>query len=343
MIVVNLKTPRGINRRGMLSLSLGAAIAPGLIARPAIAQTKATVLRFGGSQPLTTNYGQGMVKLGEELARRSEGRLTVQVFPSGQLGGLKDMVTAVQLGTQSMVMVTPTWIANYAKQLDILSLLYFSRSQDKLFEALDGPFGTKLATFAEPVGFKILGWWNSGPRHILNNVRPINTPDDVKGLKLRSQTSPIWLQSLRALGANPVSLDYPEIYLALQQGTIDGYENPAPDVVGGKFYEVVKYMSLTSHLFDIFLVAINKRQWDRLSPADKQAMEESMAVATKWQREAEAGEVKQALDLLRTKMKVNDISDADRQLFAERVRPGYQDFAKLVGEDFFAEASRALS
>jgi tripartite ATP-independent transporter DctP family solute receptor len=258
------------------------------------------------------------------------------------LGGLKDMVTAVQLGTQSMVMVTPTWIASYAKPLDILSLLYFSQSQEKLFKALDGPFGAKLAAYAEPAGFKILGWWNGGPRHIMNNVRPVNTPDDLKGLKLRSQTSSIWLQSLRALGANPVSLDYPEVYLALQQHTIDGYENPAPDAVGGKFYEVVKYLSLTAHLFDIFVVAINKRQWDQLAPADKQAIEESMVIATNWQREAEAVEVKQALDLLRTKMQVNDISDASRQLFAERVQPVYRDFAKSAGDAFFAEAERKL-
>lgn len=341
--MTNRRPLSGMTRRNMLAMPLAVAAASPLVARPAIAQTKPMVLRFGGSQPLTTNYGQAMVKLSEELAKRSNGELSIQVFPSGQLGGLKDMVTAVQLGTQSMVMVTPTWIANYAKQLDILSLLYFSKSQDKLFEALDGPFGKKLAAFAEPVGFKILGWWNSGPRHILNNVRPINIPDDCKGLKLRSQTSPIWLQSLRAVGASPVSLDYPEIYLALQQRTIDGYENPAPDVVGGKFYEVVKHISLTSHLFDIFTVAMNKRQWDALSPANKQAMEESVAIATKWQRDAEAVEVQQAIDFLRTKMQVNEVSDANRQAFAEKVKPVYQEFAKLVGEEFFADARKALS
>jgi TRAP-type C4-dicarboxylate transport system substrate-binding protein len=168
----------------------------------------------------------------------------------------------------------------------------------------------------------------------------VNTPDDMKGLKLRSQTSQVWLQGLRALGANPVSLDFPEVYLALQQHTVDGYENPAPDVVGGKFYEVVKYMSLTSHLFDIFVVAMNKRVWDGLSPADKTVVEESIAVATKFQRAAEAVEVNTALDFLRSKIQVNDVSEANRQLFAEKVRPIYTSFEGTIGKDLIAEAIR---
>lgn len=333
-IVVSNKT-----RRQMLKLGLTATISS--LAAPAVlGQTKATVLRFGGPLPLTTNYGQAMVKFSDEVAKRSANRINVQLFPSGQLGGLKDMVTAVQLGTQSMVMVTPTWIANFAKQLDVLSLLYLSKSQERLFASLDGPFGRKLAGYAEGVGFKMLGWWNGGPRHVLNNVRPVNTPDDMKGLKLRSQTSQVWLQCLRALGANPVSLDFPEVYLALQQHTVDGYENPGPDVVGGKFYEVVKYMSLTSHLFDIFVVAMNKGVWDGLTPADKAVVEELIGIATAFQRAAEALEVNTALDFLRSKIQVNDVSESNRKLFAEKVQPIYASFEATIGKDLIAEAIR---
>lgn len=327
------------SRREMMKLGLASA-AVTLSAPAILAQTKATVLRFGGPLPLTTNYGQAMTKFSQEVAKRSDGRIEVQLYPSGQLGGLKDMVNAVQLGSQSMVMVTPTWIANYAKPLDVLSLLYLPKSQERLFASLDGPFGRKMEGYAEGAGFKILGWWNSGPRHILNNVRPIHTPDDLKGLKLRSQTSQVWLQSLKALGANPVSLDFPEVYLALQQKTIDGYENPGPDVVGGKFYEVVKHMSLTSHLYDIFVVAMNKPLFDKLSPADRAVIEESIAIATKFQREAEAVEVNQALDFLRAKIQVNDVTPENRALFAEKVRPVYAAFEATIGKDLIAEAIR---
>jgi tripartite ATP-independent transporter DctP family solute receptor len=323
-----------------LGAAAGLAVAKPAIVRTALAQTKETVLRFGGPMPLTTNYGQAMVKFGEETARRSEGRLSVQLFPAGQLGGLKEMTTAVQLGTLSMIMVTPTWIGNYARQLDVLSLLYLARSHDRLLQSLDGPFGRKLAGFAEPAGFKILAWWDGGPRHVLNNVRPIRTPDDLKGLKLRSQKNQVWLQSLRALGANPVMLDYPEIYLALQQHTIDGYENPAPDAVSGKFYEVCKYLSLTAHLYDVFVVAMNKKQWDRLPPRDQQAVEEAAAAATAWQRGAEAEEVNRALDLLRAKMQVNDLSDAEREAFAEKVRPVWTAVEAEMGKDLITEAMR---
>jgi tripartite ATP-independent transporter DctP family solute receptor len=337
MTILTLKP--ALSRRTAMKLALGTA-ANLSIAMPAIAQAKTTVLRFGGPMPLTTNYGQAMVRLSDEVGKRTDGRLSVQLFPNGQLGGLKEMTTAVQLGTQSMIMATPSWIGNYARQLDILTLVYLARSQEKMLAALDGSFGRKLAGFAEPAGFKIMAWWNGGPRHMFNNVRPINTPSDLAGLKMRSIANQVWLQSLRALGANPVTLDYPEIYLALQQHTVDGYENPAPDAVSGKFYEVCKYLSLTAHLYDVFFVAMNKRQWDRLSPKDQQAFEESAAIATKWQREAEATEVNQALDVLRSKMQVNDVSEPDRQAFREKMRPVYASFENEIGKDLFAEAVR---
>jgi tripartite ATP-independent transporter DctP family solute receptor len=321
-------------------IQLGAAAA---LPMPAIAQTKATVLRFGGPMALTTNYGKAMAKLSEEAAKRSEGRLAVQVYPDSQLGGLKEMVTAVQLGTQSMVMVTPTWIANYARPLDILSLLYMAKSPEKLFAALDGSFGQMLAGLVEPSGFKILAWWNGGPRHMLNNVHPINTPDDLKGLKMRSQSSQVWLQSFRALGANPVNLDFPEIYLSLQQHTIDGYENPANDVVGGKFYEAVKYLSLTAHLFDIFVVAINKRQWDKLPPADQHALQDSADIATQYQRQAETEDVGQALTFLRTKIQVNDVSDANRALFAAKLQSVNAAFQASLDKGLTEAAIKALT
>ncbi|MBN9066989.1 MAG: TRAP transporter substrate-binding protein [Rhizobiales bacterium] len=312
--------------------------AASLLAMQALAGTKQTVLRFGGPMPLTTNYGKAMLKFKEEVASRSGGSVEVQVYPSSQLGGLKDMVTAVQLGTQSMVMATPAWMAGFVRQLDVLSLLYLPASQERLFASLDGSFGDKLEGYAEAVGLKIVGWWNSGPRHVIDNVRPIHKPADMAGMKLRSQTSQVWLQCLRALGCNPVSLDYPEIYLALQQHTIDGFENPAPDVVGGKFYEVTKYISLTSHLFDVFIVAMNKRQWDGLSSANQKAVAEAMEVATKFQREAQLVEADEAVKFLRTKVEVNDISERDRQLFAEKVRPVYSKFDDTIGKDLIAEA-----
>lgn len=324
-------------RRHLIKLGL-AATASSLAAPAILAQTKATVLRFGGPLPLSTNYGQAMMKFSEEVAKRTDKRIDVQLFPSGQLGGLKDMATAVQLGTQSMVMFTPSWIGNYAKPVDVLSLLYLPKSQERMFASLDGPFGKKLEGFAEGVGFKILAWWNGGPRHMLNNVHPINTPDDLKGLKMRTQTSQVWIQGMRALGGNPVSLDFPEVYLALQQHTVDGYENPAPDVVGGKFYEVVKYMSLTGHLLDIFVVAMNKKLWDGFSAADKTVLQESAAAATVFQRAAEAVEVGQALEFLRGKIEVNDVSDSNRALFAEKMRPVYAQFEAAIGKDIIDQA-----
>ena len=132
-----------------------------------------------------------------------------------------------------------------------MSLLFLAGSKEKVFAAVDGEFGKRLSAAMEEVGFKILAWWDAAPRHFLNNRRPINTPDDLKGLKMRVQESPVWVKSMTALGANPVALDFKELFSALQQNVIDGYEGIATDVDKQSMYQEVKYMSLSSHLFDV--------------------------------------------------------------------------------------------
>jgi tripartite ATP-independent transporter DctP family solute receptor len=338
---MKITAPSSMSRRTFVKASLGTAAGTWLTSRGSSARAqsaRATTLRFGGPMPLTTNYGQAMVKFGDELAKLSNNQIKIEVYPSNQLGGLKDMLTAVQLGTQSMVIATPAWVSNFAKQMDVFSLLYIAKSEDKLFKALDGPFGKRMAAYTEPAGLKVLNWWNSGPRHMLNNARPINAPADMKGLKMRVQSSQVWLESMRALGANPITLDFPEVYLALQQNTIDGFENPAPDIAAGKFYEVGKYLSLTAHTFDIFVVIINKKLWDGFNPEHQAMIAQAMQNTTEWQRTAQTAEVKAALDQLRGKMQVNDVSDADRQLFAKAVRPVYDKFAAKLGKDLIDQA-----
>ena len=216
-------------------------------------------------------------------------------------------------------------------------------SNEKVFAAVDGEFGKRLNAAMEEAGFKILAWWDAAPRHFLNNRRPINTPDDMKGLKMRVQESPVWVKSMTALGAIPVALDFKELFSALQQNVIDGYEGIATDVDKQSMYQVAKYMSLSSHLFDVFGVYINKRPYEGLTSEQQRMLNEAMKTATAWQRRTQAADVAESQSKLRSLMQVNEISPANRKLFADRVRPVYRDFERDLGKELINEAIKALS
>jgi tripartite ATP-independent transporter DctP family solute receptor len=301
------------------------------------------VLRFGAAQAPATANVRAMELFRDELGKLSGGQFKVEVYPSGQLGSFRETMEATQLGTQQMQVATPAIASPFARKMDVMSLLFLAGSKEKVFAAVDGDFGKRLSAAMEEVGFRILAWWDAAPRHFLNNRRPINTPDDLKALKIRVQESPVWVKSMTALGANPVALDFKELFSALQQNVIDGYEGLATDVDKQSMYQVVKYMSLSSHLFDVFGVYINKRLYDGFTPEQRQTVTEAMKTATLWQRRTQEADVAESQAKLRKLMQVNDISPADRKLFVDRVRPVFRDFERDLGKDLIDEAIKALS
>ncbi|MHB0871770.1 MAG: TRAP transporter substrate-binding protein [Chloroflexota bacterium] len=301
------------------------------------------MLRFGCPVAESTTQVQAMKRFGDELGKLSGGQFKVEVYPSNQLGGLREMMENTQLGTQQMALVTPAVAAPFVKTLDVMTLLFLSTSIEKVYAAVDGDFGKRLDADAQKAGLKILGWWYAAPRQFCNNRRPINTPDDLSGLKIRVINSPVWVKSITALGANPVAMDFGEIYSALQQNVIDGYENLATDVYRGKFYEVIKYMSMSYHLYDVFTVFINKKLFDGFTPDQQKMVGEAIRTATTWQRPAQAADIEESMTQLRKLIAVNDISAQNLALFKEKVRPVYSQFEQDLGKDLIAEAIKVLS
>ena len=143
------------------------------------------------------------------------------------MGSIPEMLQSVQAGSLSMSMAVPAWYSSFMKPLDAFTLPYLVGNEEKLRPALEGPLGAQINKFAEPAGFKVLGYLLLGARSIVNKQRAVNKPEDCKGLKLRVINSPVYLATFRALGANPVAMDPSELYLALQQGVVDGFEYPA--------------------------------------------------------------------------------------------------------------------
>jgi tripartite ATP-independent transporter DctP family solute receptor len=334
---------RPVTRRSFLQSTLAASALGALGGTAANAATGQIILRFGAVQAPATANVRAMELFKTELAKLSGGQFKVEVYPSGQLGSFRECMEAVQLGTQQMQVATPAIAAPFAKKMDVMSLLFLAGSKEKVFAAVDGEFGKRLNTAMEEVGFKILGWWDTGPRHFLNNRRPTNTPEDLKGLKIRVIESPVWLKSMTALGANPVAMDYKELFSALQQNVIDGYEGIVTDIDKSSMYQVVKYLSLSYHLFDVFGVYINKKLFEGFTQEQQRMIADAMRVVTTWQRKTQAADVEESQNKLRKLMQVNEISEANRKLFAERVRPVYREFEKDLGKELIDAAIKAMS
>ena len=328
-----------LGRRNVLVSTLAAAGVG--IAAPAIGQ-RARGLRYGSMLPADSSYHRACVMFGDELAKLSSGKLKVEVYPDSQLGTIPEMLSSVQTGSLQMTMAVSAWYSKFMKPLDAFTLPYIVPSADRLQTALGGALGQRIAGMGEAAGFQMIGYWLIGGRHIVNKLRPVNKPADCAGLKLRVINSQVYIQTFRALGATAVAMDPSELYLALQQGVVDGFEYPLPDLISYKFYEVSKYLSLDGHTTDFFLVSINKALWQGMSAEEQGMMSQAMKTAMDWQWREQPGEIEKSLTKLKTLMQVNELSAADKALFVEATRPVYQQFEASVGKDFLDFARKEL-
>jgi tripartite ATP-independent transporter DctP family solute receptor len=334
-------TGSGLGRRNVIASTLAVAGAAAGLAAPAIAQ-RARVLRFGSMLPADSIYHRACVMFGDELAKLSSNKLKIEVYPDSQLGTIPEMLSSVQVGSLQMTMAVSAWYSKFIKPLDAFTLPYLVSSADRLQTALGGTLGQRIAEMGEATGFQIIGYWLIGGRHIVNKLRPVNRPADCAGLKLRVINSQVYIQTFRALGATAVAMDPSELYLALQQGVVDGFEYPLPDLISYKFYEVSKYLSLDGHTVDFFLVSINRALWLGMSKEEQAMMAQAIRTAMDWQWRAQPDEIATSLTRLKTLMQVNDIAPADKTLFVEATRPVYQQFEVSVGRDFLDFARREL-
>jgi tripartite ATP-independent transporter DctP family solute receptor len=333
----------GTGRRNFLKLAAAATGAASMGLAPSAMAQRARVFRFGHMLPNDTLYHKAIQMFADEAAKQSSGRIKIEIYPASQLGTIPEMLSATQVGSLTLTMAVPAWYSNFMKPIDAFTLPYIVSSSERLKSSLDGTMGKEITRLGEAAGFHVLGYWLIGGRHIVNKVRPVNKPADCQGLKIRVINSQVYIQAFRALGASTVALDPSELYVALQQGVVDGFEYPLPDLVSVKLYEVSKYLSLDAHTTDFFIVSINKGVWDGLSAEDQNVLVQSMKTAMDWQWKAQPVEIATALAKLKTLMTVNDISPENKKLFVEATRPIYKQFEPSIGHDFLELAIKELS
>lgn len=212
----------------------------------------------------------------EHLSRATNGRLRLQSFPSTQLGTQQEQVLSSILGSQDIYVSGYLWLAQYYRPFGVLESPYVFDDLDAMYRGIDGPIGQKLLEGLRlRTGLRVLDTWYYGRRHLTLVGRDARTPADLKGLKVRAPNAPIYIETIRALGANPAPMGIGEVYLALKTGAIDGQENPLPTIDSFKFYEVARHLMLTGHLMTPVAVAMGERRWRTLASADQAALIEA--------------------------------------------------------------------
>ncbi len=276
-------------------------------------------IKFAHAGSQTHPYSVGIQKLTPILERNSGGAIKLQVFCCAQLGSERELAEGTRLGTIDMTSVAgegalPAWVP----ELQVFGLPFIIRDRAHAYKVLDGPIGKELEAKLEAQGFHVLGWWELGFRNMTTKNKPILEPGDLKGLKMRVQEAKVWLGLMRALGAIPTPIPFGELYNALQQGVVDGQENPVVTIVSMKFYEVQKQVGLTEHTYTALPVLAGKKWWDGLKPEQRQIIAESVKESVVEQRKTVAAQVDEGMAFL--KGQGVNITQVDKAKFMEATK-----------------------
>lgn len=286
----------------------------------------------------------GMKKFAETVAAKSGGRMKVTLFLNGSLGGDQAVVSSVKAGTIEMAVMNSGILASEAKELAIFDFPFLFANEKESDAIVDGPVGKKMHALLESKGIIGLSYWELGYRQITNGRRPLNKVEDIEGLKLRVIPNPINVDWVKALGANPTPMPFPEVYAGLEQKAIDGQENPISVIAANKFWEVQKHVALTNHQYNPQSVIFSKKVWDSLSPADRKILDDAADDATKAQREAARAAVATNLELLKKNgMTVTQFPPAEVAKLREKMAPVIAKYVSSVGEETVKEVMLELA
>jgi tripartite ATP-independent transporter DctP family solute receptor len=317
----------------MKSLRFSVAIALSVLSAALAAGTASaqTTMRISISVAQNSHQGVAIDTFAKEVEKRTNGRYKIQPFYSGSLGGERESVESVQLGTQELTFTSTGPVPNFVPEVKILDVPFLFRDYAHARAVLDGQIGQDLLQKFDAKGIKALAWGENGFRHMTNSKRAINAPEDMKGLKMRTMENPVHIQAYKGFGIIPTPMAFPEVFTALQQGTVDGQENPLSVVTSAKFDQVQKYLTLTGHVYSPCVFLMNKASFDKLSAADKTAFLDAAKEGVKANRARVDADEKSAVADLRAKgMQVVDT--VDKSKYQATLAPVYADFEKQFGK-----------
>ena len=319
----------------MLKSTLLAAVgALALMTGTANAQFTERTIRVSNGINQDHPVGNGIARMTACLTEKSGGKLKLQAFWGGALGGDLLATQALRSGTQEMVVTSSSPLVGILPDLGVFDLPFLFSNEKEADAILDGPFGKYIADKLPGVGLVNLSYWENGFRNLTNSRKPVTKVEDFPGLKVRVMQNNVFLDTFRTLGANAVPMAFQEVFAALETKAIDGQENPFVTIDTSKLYEVQKFLSVTNHAYTPFLFLYSKALWDKLSADEQKALTDCAAEGQKEQRSVSRALSSKSLANVKAQgMQVNEIAPAEQKRMRDAVKPVYERAAATVGKD----------
>ncbi|WP_227369717.1 TRAP transporter substrate-binding protein [Halomonas sp. M20] len=277
-----------------------------------------------------TPNGQAALKFKEEVEEKSGGRISIEVLPAAQVGGDVEIIEQIQMGLVDIGIPPTATLGNFEPRTQILDLPFLLSDYDTMVEVLDGEVGREILDTLEDDNMHGVNFWGAGFRHISNNVRPIEKPEDLDAIRMRTMQAPIIISTYENLDANATAMAFTEVYNGLQQGVVEGQENPLANIYTMRFYEVQDYLSLTSHAYHAYAAVVNKSSWESLPEDLQQVMIEAFDNGRDTARELTQQDEKRILEEIQDEIAINEITDEAREAFVEASMPVHEEYKDIV-------------
>lgn len=328
----------------LVSAAVSAALSLAPAARAADDIQERTI-RWGHLQGKDHPLSAGVNKFAELVDKASGGRLKVREFPNSALGSESQQQSALQGGTQEMMSASTTTLAGIVREFGVLDFPFLFANEAEADALLDGAVGKRLMSRLPDHGLVALAYWENGFRNVTNSKRPIERPEDLEGLKIRVMQNPVYMETFKTMRANPVPMAFGELFTALETRTVDAQENPFSIILANKFNEVQKYLSVTHHTYNSFIVLVSRKFWDKLSPKEQQILQTAALEARDFERNLSRASSGKALEELKAKgMAVNVVTPAELGRMRAQLQPVVDKFAASYDpafmRDFGAEMDR---
>ena len=331
-----------------LGTALCVAVAAAALLGAASVSFAADVLKLKIGHVVTETGGEhlGSVKFAELLDKKSGGKIQLQIFPNGQIGGNREMIESMQVGALDMALPALPALGGFTDKTKVFDLFYLFDDNKQAEKVLDGPVGQDVAKAVEAANIKIISWWTQGFRETTAN-REIRKPADLKGLKIRVMENPLHIEAWNTLGASAIPMAFSEVLTSLQQGVLDAQENPYQNIVNSGFHTVQKYIIETHHLYGPLPVVVSKIVWDKLTAEQQKIILEAAEETKVWQR-AKQDEINNKLkaDIQKTgKNVIIELTPEQKNEFRQKLAPLYKKYAPQMNgivEKIYKELGRTI-
>ncbi|MCC5939530.1 MAG: TRAP transporter substrate-binding protein [Lunatimonas sp.] len=304
--------------RILVGLSLGLVFLLGSCSKPGGVR----ILKLGHGLDTSHPVHAAMIFMAERVEEKSDGAVKIQVYPNQQLGSERELVELLQIGSLAMTKVSTAAMEGFAPEIKVLSQPYLFRDDEHQLKVLQGPIGKDLLAAGEKYWFKGLCFYDAGKRSFYTKAKPVENPEDIKGLKIRVMESPTAVRLIQSFGGSPTPVSFGELYTALQQGIVDGAENNPPSLLTSRHYEVCKFYSLNEHTAVPDMMIVSTKVWERLSDQEKQWLQEAADESATYQYKLWAESVEESMRILQEAGV--EVSYPDKEPFRKAVESVYE-------------------